>query len=151
MEDSGWYLANYTNSRMSPWGLGAGCEFVEEFCLSLNDAGEVAVPSFSNGFFCSIGASKGCSSEHTHKLACTVLDYNYYSPVVLPDDIYQYFPNEPSKGGPRQADYCPVFGTTYDNLKIDDLRCTNAANTPSLNVYRCVFFICISCYQETGS
>ena len=27
MEDSGWYKANYTMSRMSPWGLGAGCEF----------------------------------------------------------------------------------------------------------------------------
>lgn len=139
MEDSGWYLANYTNSRMSPWGLGVGCEFVEELCLSLDDVGAVAVPSYSNGFFCSVGASKGCSSEHTHKLACTVLDYNYYSPVVLPDSVYQYFPNEPSKGGPRQADYCPVFGTTYDNLKIDDLRCTNAANTPTLNVYRYVF------------
>jgi hypothetical protein len=136
MEDSGWYLANYTNSRMSPWGLGAGCDFANEFCLTVNDAGVTTVPAYSDGFFCSVGASKGCSSEHSHKLACTVLDYNYYSPVVLPDTIYQYFPTEPSKGGPRQADFCPVFGTTYDNLNINDLRCTKTANTPTLNVYR---------------
>lgn len=136
MEDSGWYLANYTNSKMSPWGLGRGCAFINQLCLKVNDAGETVVPEFGKGYFCNQGAEKGCSSELTHKLACTVLDYNFYSPIVLPDEAYQYFPNEPSKGGPRQADFCPLFGTTYDNLKADQLDCANSANTPSVNVYR---------------
>jgi Leishmanolysin len=47
MEDSGWYLANYTNSRMSPWGLGSGCQFVDDLCLKVNDAGETIIPEYS--------------------------------------------------------------------------------------------------------
>lgn len=136
MEDSGWYLANYTNSKMSPWGLGAGCDFVDQSCLTIDGSGATVVPSSSQGYFCNQGAENGCSSEHTHKLACTLVDYNYYSPVVLPDSRYQYFPNEPSKGGSRQVDYCPVFGSPYNNLKVSQLACANAGNSPSLNVYR---------------
>lgn len=134
-EDSGWYLANYTNSRMSPWGLGAGCDFVEKPCLVTDEVGAVVLPEYSQGFFCNEGAAKGCSSEHTHKLACQILDYQYYG-SSLPDQEYQYFVDEPSKGGPRQADYCPVYGQTYDNLKPSELDCTNADNTPAINVYR---------------
>lgn len=135
MEDSGWYLANYTNSRMSPWGLGSGCDFVEKPCLTPNSLDEATVPDYSAGFFCNEGAVKSCSPEHTHKLACQVLDYQFYG-TELPDEVHQYFPDEPTKGGPRQADYCPVYGQTYDNLKASELDCTNPSNTPTINVYR---------------
>jgi Leishmanolysin len=136
MEDSGWYKANYTTSRMSPWGLGVGCSFVNKPCLTINDSGETIVPSYAEGFFCNQGAAKGCSPEHTHKLACTVLDYTYYTPQVLPGAEYQYFKGEPTKGGPQQIDFCPVYGTTYNNLKTQQLNCSNPDNAPSLNVYR---------------
>ena len=143
-EDSGWYLANYTNSRMSPWGLGAGCDFIEKPCLVTDELGATIVPSYGQGFFCSEGAAKGCSAEHTHKLACQVLDYQYYgSDSELPATVYQYFQDEPTKGGPRQADYCPVYGQTYDNLQTSELDCTNTANVPTINVYRYVWvFAC---------
>lgn len=144
MEDSGWYLANYTNSKMSPWGLGVGCDFVSKLCLEIDESGVTTIPSYSQGFFCTVGAEKGCSPEHTHKLACTVLDYSYYSPVVLPPATYQYFKDYPSKGGPSQGDFCPLFGTTYDNLKVAQLECSNSANTPSLNVYR---YVAIRVYE----
>jgi leishmanolysin-like peptidase len=136
MEDTGWYLSNYSISRMSSFGLGAGCDFVKNKCLQIDESGNTVVPNYSKGYFCNQGAAKGCSAELTHKLACTVLDYSFYVPQELPAAQYQYFPNEPSKGGPEQADYCPVFGTTYNNLRIDQLDCTNPSNTPSLNVYR---------------
>jgi Leishmanolysin len=147
-EDTGWYRANYTGSRMSPWGLGAGCDFVYEPCLvakssktssgsntSASSSGP-SIPDYAKGFFCIDETDKGCSSEHTHKMTCTILDYYYFVPQELPEDIYQYFPDEPTKGGPKQADYCPVYGTAYNNLKVDQLECSNSDNTPALNVYR---------------
>lgn len=118
MEDSGWYKANYTMSRMSPWGLGAGCEFVSDPCL-LSESGEdglPVLPDYSKGFFCNREGEKGCSSELTHKLACTVVDYYYYVPQNLPPSQFQYFLNAPSKGGPKQADYCPVYGSPVSTL-----------------------------------
>jgi hypothetical protein len=130
LEDSGWYKANYTNSRMSPWGLGVGCDFVEQPCIV-----DGKVPDYAKGFFCDTAGSKGCSSEHTHKMACTVLDYTLYESDMLPTDPYVYFADDVAKGGPRQADYCPVYGTTFNNLNAEQLDCRNAANTPTLNVF----------------
>jgi leishmanolysin len=98
MEDSGWYKANYTSSRMSPWGLGSGCSFVNQPCLTQGTSGGTEVPSYGRGFFCNSGEEKGCSSEHTHKMACTIIDYYYFVPQTLPDVQYQYFPDAPSKG-----------------------------------------------------
>lgn len=130
LEDSGWYKANYTNSRMSPWGLGAGCDFVEQPCLV-----DAQVPDYARGFFCDTGGAKGCSSEHTHKMACTVLDYSLYESDLLPKAPYSYFTDNPAKGGPRQADYCPVYGTTFNNLNAEQLDCRKSENTPTFNVY----------------
>lgn len=152
LEDSGWYRANYTSTRMSPWGLGVGCDFFQACLLppsasststtsnssssSSSASGTPTIPAYSQGFFCNEGAKKGCSMEHSTKLACTVIDYSYYTPQVLPDTSYQYFPGAPSKGGLRQADYCPVYGTTYNNLDAYQLDCSDPANAPTLNVYR---------------
>ena len=128
MEDSGWYKANYTMSKMSPWGLGAGCEFVDEKCL-VQGANGPEVPEYSRGFFCADADQKGCSSELSHKLSCTVIDYYFYVPQTLPPVSDQFYPNEPSKGGPRQADYCPVFGSTYANKEAYELACVDPANS----------------------
>ena len=114
MEDSGWYLANYTHTKVSPWGLGTGCEFVNEPCLVQQVDGSggstSVVPEYGRGFFCRKASQRGCSPAHTHKMACTVIDYSLFFPQILPDSRFQYFEDEPSQGGPRQADYCPVFG-----------------------------------------
>jgi len=136
MEDSGWYKANYTVSKMSPWGLGMGCSFAEEQCLTPNIDGPPTIPDYSRGFFCNEENQKGCSSELTHKLACTVHDYSYFVSSPLPPEQFQYFTDSPSKGGPRQADYCPVYGTAYNQLPIERLDCRNPSNGNSLNIYR---------------
>lgn len=135
MEDSGWYRANYTVSRMSPWGLGSGCDFCNSPCLIKGSSGSTEVPSYGRGFFCNNANEKGCSSELTHKMACTVLDYSYFVPQKLPAAQYQYFPETPSKGGPRQADFCPVFGSSYDNLKAGGQECQNVGNAPTFNFF----------------
>jgi Leishmanolysin len=106
MEDTGWYKVNYTQGRSNPWGLNAGCDFVTNACLIPDDT--PIIPEYSRGYFCNEASARGCSSELTHKMACTVIDYEYILPKVLPDSQFIYFPSTPSRGGPRQGDYCPV-------------------------------------------
>jgi Leishmanolysin len=191
MEDSGWYVANYTSSRMSPWGLGVGCEFVEQPCLigqgwstttttttttntttaaaaeteaedggegrraaetvlestglsslasSINTEDAPALPDYSRGFFCNRDGDRACSSELTHKLACSVIDYSFLAGQESPPVEAQFFDNS-NLGGPRQADFCPVYGTTYDNKKADALDCRDPNNNPTgfVNSYEEVY------------
>jgi hypothetical protein len=138
-EDSGWYLANYTQGRMNPWGLGAGCDFVNQPCLTTDSTGNTIVPSYGEGYFCTDSSARGCSPALTHKLACSVLDYFYIQPQTLPESRFQYFPNEPTFGGPLQADYCPLFGSTYGGLDAEQLACTDTRNADSLNIYSEVY------------
>ena len=79
------------------------------------------------------------------------MDYYFFVPQILPEKIYQYFPDEPTKGGPRSADFCPVYGSVYDNYKSEQLDCRDPDNAPSINVYRYVFFLrfCIYFLKET--
>jgi leishmanolysin-like peptidase len=136
MEDTGWYQANYTQGSMNPWGLGAGCNFVEEPCIKINEDGDPYLPDYAQGYFCMDGAARGCSPMLTHKMACSVLDYFYILPRELPIERFQYFPSEPTKGGPRQADFCPVFGSTYGGLTVEQSACTDPNNADALNIYR---------------
>jgi hypothetical protein len=136
MEDTGWYLANYTMGGISPWGLGAGCDFVTEPCIIQDTSGQPRIPEYSKGYFCLEGSKRGCSPALTHKLACTVIDYFYILPRSLPPDQFQYYPAEPTKGGPRQADFCPLFGSTYGGLDAEGLACGDTRNADSLNIYR---------------
>jgi Leishmanolysin len=182
MEDSGWYVANYTSSKMSPWGLGVGCAFVEQPCLirqgsstttttttttsaaaetedgtsatetvldstglsslasSTNTEDAPALPDYSRGFFCNQDGDRGCSSELTHKLACSVIDYSFLVGQESPPVEAQFFDNS-NLGGPRQADFCPVYGTTYDNKKADALDCRDPQNNPTgfVNSYEEVY------------
>eukprot|EP00934_Nitzschia_sp_Nitz4_P001634 Nitzschia sp. Nitz4//scaffold27_size158506//200//5337//NITZ4_002575-RA/size158506-processed-gene-0.253-mRNA-1//-1//CDS//3329545413//1634//frame0 len=139
MEDSGWYRANYTMGAMNPWGLGAGCDFVEEPCLQIDESGSTYIPGYSKGYFCDEGAARGCSPALSHKMACTVIDYYYILPRDLPDERFQYFPNDPTMGGPRQADFCPVYGSTYGGAIAEELACTDSSNADSLNIYSEVY------------
>ena len=122
-------------SRMSTWGLGAGCDFVNEPCLTKTDSG-TEIPEYSKGYFCNQQNEEGCSSELTHKQGCTVIDYQYLVPQNLPPDQFQWFPGEPTKGGPRQADFCPVFGSPTGNKATEKLDCTNSGNADSLRLFR---------------
>jgi hypothetical protein len=144
MEDSGWYRANFTQGKMSPWGLGAGCDFVGKPCITQDPTTLAPVlPEYSKGFFCLEGSARGCSPALTHKMACTVIDYFYSLPNDLPLDRFQYFPDEPTKGGPRQADFCPLYGSTYGGLDAERLSCEDIRNSDSLNIYRYEHITCM--------
>lgn len=42
-------------------------------------------------------------------------------------------------GGPRQADYCPLFGSTYGGLEAEQLACADTSNADALNIYSEVY------------
>lgn len=47
LHDSGWYVPDYGVAEISPFGLGSGCEFVEESCIVNGET-----PDYSTGMFC---------------------------------------------------------------------------------------------------
>lgn len=133
LEDSGWYMANYTKSHVSPWGHGVGCDFVSSPCLVGGGNGrDGSVPSYGKGFFCNKASSRGCSPGSTHKMACTVIDYSLRG-TTLPDSQFQYF-SDNGIGGPREGDYCPVYGSVYSGYKAEELDCRIASNNNAIDV-----------------
>ena len=126
MEDSGWYAANYSQSAVSPWGHGAGCDFVREPCLQKETNGETTVPDFGRGYFCTKASQRGCSPSHSYKMACHFRDYGVSSSNNAPPPAFQYFSN-PTLGGLKTADYCPIYGDNYKS-NVHNLDCTNPEN-----------------------
>jgi len=134
MEDSGWYIANFSKASLLPWGHGAGCDFVEQPCLDYNE-GQTTIPKHAQGFFCNDEMKRGCSSGQTHKMACNLLDYSRDRLSSKPPPRrYQYFESE-SKGGLQQVDYCPVFGSSYGGLSPEQLECENDDNVNNINIF----------------
>lgn len=92
----------------------------------------LVAPHLIKGFFCNKASSRGCSTSYTHKMACTIIDYslkgNYLPPVQ-----FQYF-SDVNVGGPREADYCPVYGSVYSGLKPEALDCRIKDNGDSIDV-----------------
>jgi len=129
LEDSGWYRANYESEyvRISMFGHGAGCPFVDGNCLD----GDGNLPPSSEGNFCndpiSISSSgliepeesgdQTCDPSHTHKTYC---DYvNKYEVNAIgktgtaleePPEQFLYDRDSPNYRPYifTQADYCPV-------------------------------------------
>jgi len=151
MEDSGWYVANYSQANLLPWGHGVGCDFLSESCLQ-GSSGKTTVPGYSKEFFCSAPNSRGCSSGQTHKMACTVLDYSLYYPPAYPPERFQYFTTSDTLGGPEEIDYCPVYGSTYSGLKPEQLECENSNNVDNFNLFSEYYGEGSKCYNtNTGS
>jgi hypothetical protein len=134
LEDSGWYKANYTKAHNSPWGLGVGCDFISGLCLAGGgDGSDGIVPSYSRGFFCNKASSRGCSPAHSHKMACTMIDYSLRGGDYMPPEMFQYF-DDKAIGGPREADFCPVYGSVYSGKEAADLDCRIKGNEDSIDV-----------------
>jgi len=127
-EDSGWYQANYSIADVSPWGHGAGCDFVNKDCL--DRAGNI--PDYGRSYFCNKQNEKSCSPGNTHKMQCTLIDYAERQ-FLIPRK-FQYFPSDTAMGGPVQIDFCPVYSTSYGLSIIDggstagDLDCRDERN-----------------------
>lgn len=81
LEDSGWYLPNYEVAQNSPFGLGAGCAFIEDSCIQDGE-----VPEWAEGTFCGSGNSIGCTPDKELVAYCNLATWNNNLPSG-----YQYF------------------------------------------------------------
>lgn len=67
LEDSSWYVANYTVSTEVPFGRGSGCQFARGGCIPDNDKNNW-------GFHCNTIDTLGCDPSHSFKASCDLLD-----------------------------------------------------------------------------
>jgi len=109
MEDTGWYLSNYTMSRKSSFGLGAGCDFVEKPCVVNN-----TVPDYAEGYFCSTLDKNDLSCDPSHRMVatCDLYDLSKLSGQEYPPIPYVFRNFNHPAMGPRklkQADFCPIY------------------------------------------
>ena len=101
LEDTGWYRANFTMSRIISFGHGAGCSFVEKPCIVKNN-----LPNYSKGYFCNSTEQEdyACDPSHSQISSCDLQNLKQSVPYV-----YRYFDNKFL--GPKifkQADFCPM-------------------------------------------
>jgi len=95
LEDTGWYKSNFNVAENSPFGLGAGCDFVNSDCI-VDDA----VPDYGRGFFCDDKTDAvHCGPSHQYKTVCDLFYTNPDRP---------YFSDK--RLGPKFnfADFCPM-------------------------------------------
>lgn len=134
LEDSGWYDVDYTSKyvKNSPFGLGAGCDFVNDKCIDAQ-RNQVAKP-FQN-FFCDIttkfsatgidsSSDTTCDPTGTHVAFCDLFDFSSSIPSGFPtptNTSIQYFENPDLGVLFTHADYCPVPAL----LRTD---CTDSSN-----------------------
>lgn len=100
LHDSGWYKPDYSVALVSPFGHGAGCEFIEEPCIL-----DGQIPSYGKDMFCNteykFGSGTflgkfGCDPTHTSMGICDLVDYSTLSSAYPPPpDDFQYFPDMP--------------------------------------------------------
>ena len=146
-EDSGWYAANYKNSKVSPWGHGAGCDFVRKPCLT-KGTDTTTVPDYGRGYFCTKSDQRGCSPSQFYKMGCTLLDYALYTSSPNPPPQFQYF-DKATSGGPSQADYCPLYGSVYRS-NAHELDCRDENNADVLGFYGEQYGGDSMCFESTS-
>lgn len=66
LEDSSWYMANFTFSSETPFGRGSGCPFARAGCT-----GDVSEDT--SGFHCKSVGDHGCDHAHFYKARCDLL------------------------------------------------------------------------------
>ncbi|XP_067929056.1 leishmanolysin-like peptidase [Watersipora subatra] len=132
MEDTGWYIANYSLAEHLEWGENLGCDFatrscyewisskqnlwepIHPYCLDLRKEDELTTQ---------------CSNSRTGVTICNVMEYDSLAPE------YQVSRENPKLGGiVKLADYCPYLQEFDWNNEGEFVRtsdCQLSANTPS--------------------
>ncbi len=119
LEDSGWYQVYYESSQVSPFGFGAGCEFVNDPCIVDN-----AVPTYATGSFCTavseVDAFTGkvdpstssllCDPSHRSIAVCNLFTIDDLMSISTSDvqEGIRYFTDSSIQAATPQVDWCPV-------------------------------------------
>jgi len=136
-------------SGVIPWGHGAGCDFIDKSCLTVEN-GVAIVPDYGKGYFCTDASQRGCSPSQLYKMACTVIDYANFYGTTPPPPQFRYFPSKPTVGGMIQEDYCPNFGSFYRGYDAAQLDCRNSDNLDVINIYSEDYGENSMCFESTA-
>jgi Leishmanolysin len=93
LEDTGWYLANYSDIEPSPLGRGASCDFLFQDCLGEGGS----IPSYSDQLFCNYDKFAGCAPNHMAIALCNLRNLTSRMNQTVPAE-YDYFDNTVSSG-----------------------------------------------------
>ncbi|KAL1514809.1 hypothetical protein AB1Y20_003895 [Prymnesium parvum] len=117
LEDSGWYVANYSLVDPLIWGRLQGCDFVTQKCVDNGVALQTANPTF-----CTVQNEFQCTIDHKAKATCNLYDFGSPLPAA-----FQYF-SDPNLGGTVATyDYCPFYRGASNG------DCDDTSNAPSTN------------------
>lgn len=94
LQDSGWYLPNYRVAKISPWGHGAGCDFVDKDCFENGIAGPGFCKERTKVNNHTIEGEYGCDPSYKSIGVCNLVDYAELGGSG-PPKRYQYFPDHP--------------------------------------------------------
>lgn len=137
--DSGWYKPDFSVAKVSVFGHGAGCGFVEENCIVDGE-----VPSYAHGIFCNteykivdgnfLGAF-GCDPTHTGMGICDLVDFSQLSTAYTPPPPeFRYFPDAPTLGAlTTRTDYCPTYSVNAVTCKQVSIRYKIISSLPLRN------------------
>ena len=93
-EDSNWYTVNYYTGGLFRFGKNETIFFTDLKCI--NDF------KFIESMFCKVENERRCTGGRLNKGFC-----KFYENEAIPT-IYQYFSDNPNKGGKGNIEYCPI-------------------------------------------
>ena len=119
-EDSGWYVANYSNADSfqygMDWGYKQGCEFVMEKCINPTTGISIGYPVH----FANTSSTGACTLDREYTGYVTITKW---SNTELPSQ-YRYL-NTTNAGDLPESDYCPMVEPYSDGA------CKNPSNAGS--------------------
>ncbi|XP_059146566.1 leishmanolysin-like peptidase [Physella acuta] len=139
MEDTGWYIADYSKAGDYEWGRGLGCEFVQESCyqwISSRMARKESIHPFCDK------VKRGelwtdCTYNRKSVALCNLVEYSQPLPAK-----YQYFDELTGvdkkdisrfAGSVALADYCPYLQefswTDERNIPVRGSNCQDSENS----------------------
>lgn len=142
LQDTGWYVANFSKAGKLEWGKDLGCDFAQKSCKSWID--DRRAQNLSIRPFCD--RVKGdllqiaCTDDRTSKAVCNMKQFQEPLPPAYQNfDQLEGVPNESlsSYGGSVDlADYCPFiqeFTWQVQNVTIKGSRCDLGSNNLEYN------------------
>lgn len=140
MEDTGWYIANYSMAEEMSWGRNLGCDFVLKSCKDW--ISQKSARGFSIHPFCNKVKQEPlqteCTEDRTSVAVCNLVKYEQELPQLYQNfDYIQNVANgqEGYYGGALSlADYCPYiqeFTFRTNNVVIRGSHCEYPENSPS--------------------
>ncbi|CAF1091970.1 unnamed protein product, partial [Brachionus calyciflorus] len=153
LEDTGWYLVNYSMAEEYTWGANLGCDFVKKSCKSWID--DRRSKHLSIRPYCdyspgneNINSKYECNDKRDAVLLCNLIKYSHELPGIYRNfDLYYHqdhdhtkkkFSNNSSSylgGSVALADYCPFMQQVSwsINNEVRDSKCLYEENQPDVN------------------